>query len=122
MDSPHPGSGEEYTHVNTQFFGVIDPPGNRCLLSEQMTPPFNAPERHAAATMDGFVADYISAFTAEVGRPRGAHLGLSDHEEEKLTLIWVAWSTMAACVLGRCCRRRRRTDTVSDSSSCSART
>jgi phospholipase C len=48
---------------------VIDPPGNRGVLAEQMTAPFNAPpDPHAAPTMDGFVADYISAFTAEMGR------------------------------------------------------
>jgi len=48
---------------------VIDPPGNRGVMSEQMTAPFNAPgDPHAAPTMGGFVADYISAFTAEMGR------------------------------------------------------
>jgi hypothetical protein len=29
MDTPNPDPGEEYQHVNTQLFGVIDPPGNR---------------------------------------------------------------------------------------------
>jgi phospholipase C len=29
MDAPNPDPGEEFTHVNTQLFGVIDPPGNR---------------------------------------------------------------------------------------------
>jgi phospholipase C len=48
---------------------VIDPPGNRGVLSEQMTAPYNAPaDPHAPPTMDGFLADYISAFTAEMGR------------------------------------------------------
>jgi phospholipase C len=38
-------------------------------MSEQMTAPFNAPDDpHATPTMDGFVADYISMFTAETGR------------------------------------------------------
>ena len=69
MDAPNPDPGEEFTHVNTQLFGVIDPPGNRGVMSEQMTAPFNAPrEPQATPTMDGFVADYISAFTAEMGR------------------------------------------------------
>jgi phospholipase C len=54
--------------VNTQLFGVIDPPGNRGVLAEQMTAPFNAPGPHAVPAMGGFVADYISAFTAEMGR------------------------------------------------------
>jgi phospholipase C len=69
MDAPNPDPGEEFTHVNTQLFGVIDPPGNRGVMSERMTAPFNAPgDRHATPTMGGFVADYISAFTAEMGR------------------------------------------------------
>jgi len=66
MNVPNPDSGEDFPHVNTQLFGVIDPPGNRCVLPERMTAPFNAPADPAARpTMDGFVADYISAFTAQ---------------------------------------------------------
>ena len=69
MDTPNPDPGEEYQHVNTQLFGTIDPPANQCALADAMIAAFNAP---AAAdrtpTMDGFVADYISAFTAEMGR------------------------------------------------------
>lgn len=69
MDTPNPDPGEEFTHVNTQLFGVIDPPGNRFTLSDQMTAPFNVPAGpHPVPTMDGFVTDYISAFTAETGR------------------------------------------------------
>ena len=29
MDTPNPDPGEEYQHVNTQLFGIIDPPTNR---------------------------------------------------------------------------------------------
>jgi len=69
MHVPNPDSGEDFQHVNTQLFGVIDPPGNRCVLPELMTAPFNAPaDPEAVPTMDGFVADYISTFTAERGR------------------------------------------------------
>jgi phospholipase C len=69
MDTPNPDPGEEFQHVNTQLFGCIDPPSNRGLPTEQMTAPFNLPpDRHRQPTMDGFVADYISAFTAEMGR------------------------------------------------------
>ena len=69
MHVPDPDSGEDFPHVNTQLFGVIDPPGNRCVLPEMMTAPFNAPaDPQAVPTMDGFVADYISAFTAQRGR------------------------------------------------------
>jgi phospholipase C len=68
MNVPNPDSGEDFPHVNTQLFGVIDPRGNRCVLSEMMTAPFNPPaDPEAVPTMDGFVADYISAFTAEKG-------------------------------------------------------
>ena len=68
MNTPDPDPGEEYQHVNTQLFGIIDPPGNRNVLFEQMAAPFNAPQPGQRPTMDGFVADYISAFTAESGR------------------------------------------------------
>ena len=70
MNTPSPDSGEEYQHVNTQLFGLIDPPGNRGVAAERMVPPYNAPPGGAQRpTMDGFVADYVSAFTAETGRP-----------------------------------------------------
>jgi phospholipase C len=69
MDTPNPDPGEEYQHINTQLFGNIDPPSNRGLMSDRMTAPFNAPsDPRQTPTMDGFVADYISAFTAEMGR------------------------------------------------------
>jgi len=72
MNVPSPDSGEDFPHVNTQLYGVINPPGNRCVLSELMSAPFNAPaDPETVPTMDGFVADYISAFTAEkVRQPR----------------------------------------------------
>ncbi len=70
MNSPSPDPGEEYQHVNTQLFGLIDPPANRGILAEKMTAPYNGPaDPRQPPTMDGFVADYISAFTAEMGRP-----------------------------------------------------
>ncbi|MFG2824745.1 alkaline phosphatase family protein [Kitasatospora sp. NPDC048365] len=69
MDTPNPDPGEEYQHLNTQLFGTIDPPDNRGVLAERMLPPYNAPaEAGRVPTMDGFVTDYISAFTAETGR------------------------------------------------------
>jgi len=67
MDSPDPDPGEEYQHTNTQLFGVLDE-ANRCKDATEMVPPFNAPAAGQAATMDGFVTDYISFFTAEMGR------------------------------------------------------
>lgn len=69
MDTPNPDPGEEYQHVNTQLFGIIDPPLNRCTLADKMIAPYNAPGSPLQVpTMDGFVADYISAFDAEIGR------------------------------------------------------
>ncbi|WP_460570127.1 alkaline phosphatase family protein [Humibacter soli] len=69
MDTPNPDPGEEYQHVNTQLFGLIDPPDNREVLAERMTAPYNLPSGTLPTpSMDGFVIDYISAFTAENGR------------------------------------------------------
>lgn len=69
MDTPNPDSGEEYPHVNTQVFGLIDPPGNRGISYKKMVAPYNVPSgANARPTMDGFVADYISTFTDEMGR------------------------------------------------------
>src|SRR3984957_13002911 len=67
MDSPNPDSGEEWYHTNTQLFGTIDD-HNRFKIGERVTAPWNAPPLGAAPTMEGFVADYVSTFTSEVGR------------------------------------------------------
>ena len=67
MDSPVPDPGEEWYHTNTQLFGAIDD-HNRFKIGEGVTAPWNAPPPGAVPAMDGFVADYISTFTGEVGR------------------------------------------------------
>jgi phospholipase C len=67
MDAPNPDSGEEYFHTNTQLFNVLDE-HNRFKVAEQVTAPWNVPEPGAVPTMDGFVTDYISTFTSEMGR------------------------------------------------------
>ena len=67
LDSPNPDSGEEWYHTNTQLFGAIDD-HNRFKIGEGVTAPWNAPPPGAVPAMDGFVADYISTFTGEVGR------------------------------------------------------
>ena len=67
MDSPNPDSGEEYFHTNTQLFNTIDD-HNRFTIGEAAAAPWNAPPPGAVPTMDGFVTDYISAFTGETGR------------------------------------------------------
>jgi phospholipase C len=72
MNTPSPDPGEEYQHVNTQLFGLIDPPGNRDMLADHMSAPFNAPpDERMVPTMDGFVADYISSVAAETGQMPG---------------------------------------------------
>ncbi len=67
MDSPNPDSGEEFFHTNTQLYNTMDD-HNRFKIGEGVTQPWNAPASGATPTMDGFVADYISTFTAEVRR------------------------------------------------------
>ena len=72
MNVPAPDPGEEYQHVNTQLFGGIDPPGNRGGKAARMAAPYNAPaDPGRPPSMDGFVADYISAVTAETGHQPG---------------------------------------------------
>ena len=68
MNTPHPDPGEEYPHINTDLFGTLDP-ANRFKPFKTMTAPYNAPDNPLLTpTMDGFVADYISTFTAEMRR------------------------------------------------------
>ena len=67
MDSPNPDPGEEYQHTNTQLFNVLDE-ANRFKDATEMVAPFNAPAPGQEPTMDGFVTDYISFFTVEMGR------------------------------------------------------
>ncbi|MGG7508036.1 alkaline phosphatase family protein [Plantibacter sp. YIM 135249] len=58
MGRPNPDPGEEYPHVNTQLFNVVDPPGNAELRVHEMQAPFNAPAPGTKPTMEGFVTDY----------------------------------------------------------------
>ncbi len=67
MNTPHPDPGEEYPHINTDLYGIQDPK-NRLVSLAKMVAPYNAPGPGQQPTMDGFVSDYISAFTAEKGR------------------------------------------------------
>ena len=81
MDTPNPDPGEEFQHINTQLFGRIDPPGNRGAPPGDMVAPFNAPDDpHRTPTMDGFVADYISAFTAEMSEAAHVRRVRPDHD------------------------------------------
>ena len=67
MDSPNPDSGEEHPHTNTQLFNILSE-DNRFKLGEEISAPYNAPKPGQTPTMDGYVTDYISTFTAEEGR------------------------------------------------------
>ena len=67
MDAPNPDSGEEYFHTNTQLYNTLDE-HNRFKIGEAVTAPWNVPPPGTEPTMDGFVTDYISTFTGEVGR------------------------------------------------------
>lgn len=65
MNVPSPDPGEELPHVNTQLFGILNEPNIGHIYP---TAPYNNPEPGRRPTMDGFVADYISMLTAELGR------------------------------------------------------
>ena len=68
MNTPHPDPGEEYPHINTDLFGIQNP-SNLFKPLARMVAPYNAPDYPLQQpTMDGFVADYISSFTAEMRR------------------------------------------------------
>ncbi|MBF9072680.1 alkaline phosphatase family protein [Streptacidiphilus fuscans] len=67
MDSPNPDTGEEYPHTNTQLFNILSE-ANRFKVGEDISAPYNAPEPGQTPTMDGFVTDYISTLTGELGR------------------------------------------------------
>ena len=64
MNTPWPDPGEEFPHINTQLFGILDE-GNRGILQPEKT--FNAPQDpDQQPTMDGFLTDYISTFARRV--------------------------------------------------------
>lgn len=67
MNIPSPDPGEEYPHISTDLFGTMTPE-NRFKPLAKMVAPWNAPAPGQVPTMDGFVMDYISSFTAEKGR------------------------------------------------------
>lgn len=68
MQNPNPDPGEEYQHVNTALFGVVDPPANQFRTAGEMLPPYNNPSPGQRATMTGFEQDYCNNFVATKGR------------------------------------------------------
>lgn len=68
MNAPDPDSGEWYAHTNTQLYNILDK-NNRFKTDNKIKFPWNAPRSATqAANMNGFVTDYISTYTAEIGR------------------------------------------------------
>ena len=65
MNTPNPDSGEELPHINTQLFGILDEENRFKLAAEKS---FNEPRDGQPPTMDGFVADFVSILTVELGR------------------------------------------------------
>ena len=65
MNTPDPDSGEEYPHINTQLFGILEEENRGQVDAERS---FNVPRDGQAPSMDGFVADYISMLMVELGR------------------------------------------------------
>jgi phospholipase C len=65
---PYPDPGEEYPHVNTQLYNVVEPDSNSGATIGEMHPPFNAPSpgEDQSASMTGFVHDYINAFAVQM--------------------------------------------------------
>ncbi|MFF2369558.1 alkaline phosphatase family protein [Agromyces sp. NPDC058110] len=62
MGMPNPDPGEEYPHVNTQLFGIVDPESNSEVEVGDMDAPYNAPAAGQRPKMDGFVRDYTVNF------------------------------------------------------------
>lgn len=67
MRQPSPDPGEVYPHVNTQLFGIVDPPSNEDARVRELRPPYNAPAAGMKPTMKGFVRDYIGVLRKDTG-------------------------------------------------------
>ncbi|MGD8327710.1 MAG: alkaline phosphatase family protein [Sphingomonadales bacterium] len=66
---PFPDPGEEYPHINTQLYDVIDP-ANVGKTAWNMTTPYNVPsDPPPQAGMKGFVNDYVNTLQAMTGTP-----------------------------------------------------
>jgi phospholipase C len=68
MSQPDPDPGEFYPHVNTQWFGVVDPASNERPEQHGYAAPYNAPSDTSAPPMSGFVHDYVVNYRIERGR------------------------------------------------------
>ena len=80
MNTPNPDPGEEYPHVNTQLFGIIDPVPNHGVMAEKMGAPFNAPASRSAAD-DGWVRRGLhQCVRREAGPPAHPRRIRADHD------------------------------------------
>jgi len=68
MQSPQPDPGEHFSHVNTQLFNTVDPPGNAFIRQYGQLDPYNRPADGTKATNQGFVTDFIINFRLTKGR------------------------------------------------------
>ncbi len=69
MNTPDPGPGEEFPHVNTQLYSTVIPDHNRFKKVDEMTAPYNAPsDPSGEPSMKGFVEDYVHKFWVDRGR------------------------------------------------------
>ncbi|WP_423982465.1 alkaline phosphatase family protein, partial [Ilumatobacter sp.] len=66
MNTPSPDPGEEFHHINTQLFDLLDE-ANRGRNDPAST--YNTPSAGRKPSMDGFVTDYASMLMFENGRP-----------------------------------------------------
>ncbi|MFF9562727.1 alkaline phosphatase family protein [Leifsonia sp. NPDC014704] len=65
MNTPAPDPGEEFHHVNTQLFGILDEAN---VGHSEPRGSFNLPASGRMPTMSGFVSDYASMLLFENGR------------------------------------------------------
>jgi phospholipase C len=77
MNTPDPDSGEEYPHINTQLFGILDE-ANRGVAQPEET--FNEPAAGQVPTMDGFVADFHQHVDGRAGPPADGRGVRADHD------------------------------------------
>ena len=109
MDSPNPDTGEEYPHTNTQLFNIL-PEENRFKLGTEISAPYNAPEPGQVPTMDGFVTDYISTLTAELGRQPTyeEYSQVMTGFTRNRSLCSAGWRAVSGCSIDGSARCRRR--------------
>ena len=67
MQNPDPDPGEEYQHVNTALFGVVDPPANQFRTAAADAPAVEQPEPRADGDDDGIRAGLLQQLRRDQG-------------------------------------------------------